>query len=173
MSTAAERTRRRHRLVTDVLEDVDRRGPAALASWDEPVKSEYGDDGVEGLLSDVWARWRRTFEARLDGVLETADPADLPAEVTRLWRAMSAEFPGSRMLLDAHADDPGLARVQARHARLLRAATGVDLADLQDQPYESRHNQGDSHGTEHRARRRRLRVRPVCPRLHRGPLSAA
>jgi hypothetical protein len=173
MSAAAERTRRRHRLVNDVLADVDRRGPAALAWWDEPVKSEYGDDGLGGLLGDVWARWQRTFDARLDGVLETADPADLPAEVTRLWRTMSAEFRGSRLLLDAHAGDPTLARAQARHARLLRAATRVELADLQDQPDQSPHTEGESHGPEHRARRGRLRVRPVCARLHRGPVSAA
>ena len=172
MSGVRERTRRRHRLVGDVLDDVDRRGLAALASWDEPIKSEYGDDGLGGLLADVWRRWQRIFDARLDGVLETTPPTELPVQVGGLWEAMSEEFRGSRVLLDAHAGDPALAVAQARHARLLKAATGVDLDDLQHQRYQSQ-SKGVSHVPEHSARRGRLRVRPICARLHRGPVSAA
>jgi hypothetical protein len=175
MVQAAEHTpriRRRHRLVTGVLDDIDRHGLAALTQWREEIAREYGDDDLGGLLTDVQCRWQRIFDARLDGLLEN-DAAHLQEAVVRLWRTMSAELAGTRLLLDAHAGHPALVRVQTRHHRTLAAVTGVRVADLLPDSPPSPPSNGETHGREHRARPGRLRVRPVCRRLHRRPVPAA
>jgi hypothetical protein len=173
MSEATERPRRRLRLVEDVLDDVHACGLGALAAWDEPIKSEYGEEGLGGLLVDAQCRWQRIFDARLDGVLESEAGPDAAEAVRALWQEMAVELPGARVLLDAHAGDPALTRVRERHRRRVRGATGVDLTDLQTHEFQTRATIGGTHGREHRAQRRRLRLRPVCARLHRGPVSAA
>ena len=175
MSQAADRTRRtrrRHRLVTGVLDDLDRHGLAVLPGWQEAIAREYGEAGLGGLLTDVECRWQRIFDARLDGLLEN-DAAHLQEAVVRLWETMSAELYGTRLLLDAHTGHPALVRVQARHHRMLAAVTGVRAADLLTDQSEPRPSNGETHGRQHRVHPGRLRVRPVCRRLHRRPVPAA
>ena len=175
MSETWDRTRRRYRLSEEVLRDVDRRGLPALAGWQERIEAEYDDDGgLGGFLRDLQARWRRTFDARLDAVLED-ESAELDRAVPRLWAALASELSSTRRILDEYADHPTPAALQARHRRQLLALTGVDIADLQDRS-STRPDQGETHGREHRPHRapaRRLRLRPLCPRLHRRPVSAA
>jgi len=169
------RTRRRHRLVTDLLDDVARHGPAALTDWQDAVAREYGDDDLAGLLTDVECRWQRIFDARLDGLLEN-DAAHLPEAVVHLWDTLSEELSGTRLLLDAHAGHPALVRAETRHRAMLAAVTGVSADDLPTDNSQPRPSNGETHGREHRPRRvipGRLRVRPVCRRLHRRPVPAA
>jgi hypothetical protein len=172
MRRAAERTRRRHRLVTALLDDVDRHGLVAVAEWQQEIEREYGEDGLGGLLVDVECRWQRIFDARLDALLET-DAAQLREAALRLWQTMSAELAGTRALLDVHAGHPALERTQRRHRRMLTAVTGLRAADLPTDQFQPRPSNGATHGREHRPRAGRLRVRPVCRRLQRRPVPAA
>jgi hypothetical protein len=170
-----QRTRRRHRLVTELLDDVDRHGLAALTDWHGAIAREYGDDDLGGLLTDIECRWQRVFDARLDGPLEN-DAAHLQEAVVHLWDTMSEELSGTRLLLDAYAGHPALVRAQTRHRRMLAAVTGVNVDDLPTDKSQPRPSNGETHGREHRPRRvipGHLRVRPVCRRLHRRPVPAA
>jgi hypothetical protein len=90
--------------------------PAGLRA---EVEAEFGDLG--GFLGEVARRWYRTFDARLDELLERGD-RDLP----RLVREVDQALPGARLLLDAHESHPALVDLREHHRRSLFAATGVD-----------------------------------------------
>ncbi len=113
-----EQARRRFRLVQTVLDTVaeTRELPAGLRA---EVEAEFGDLG--GFLGEVARRWYRTFDARLDELLERGD-RDLP----RLARDVDDALPGARLLLDAHEAHPALVDLREHHRRSLLAATGVD-----------------------------------------------
>ena len=172
MSAPWELVRRRYRLVEEVLADVDRDGLDALRGWDAAIGSEYdGEDPFGGFLADVQRRWQRAFDARLDGVLEDggSEPRDA---VVALWEALADRHRAARLVLDAHAGHPALDPGRRRHRLMLLAATGVDLDDVQPD-LATQPSIGEHHGREHRARRGLLRLRPVCARLHRGPVPTA
>jgi hypothetical protein len=179
MTGAWERSRRRHRLVEDVLARVARRGAAEDVVLDAAVAAEYGDEGLGGLLRDVQRRWDRAFEARLDVVLETTDARDredLRVAVAQVWSATAAQHPAARTLLDAHRGHPAL-RAGHRHTRrLLLAATGLDLDDVTPQtaatdtapaarptgaPHVARTRRARRHCPGLRSLRRGLQRRPV------------
>lgn len=123
MSEAWERTHRRHRLVHAILDRVSRQGnPLLTRSERAQIDGEFG--GLDGFLGEVQAYWYRTFDARLDQLLE--DDLELGTQVDALWLALSREQPGARRLLDTYADHPVLAAGAEQHRRRLLAATGVD-----------------------------------------------
>lgn len=129
MSESWDRVRRRHELVDDVLGEVHREGPVAMARWHGQLEREYGEEGLDGFLRDVQRRWQRAFDARLDAVLES--PADdVEESVVDLWRTVAALLPASRQLLDTYADHPALVRGHERQRRMLMVATGVDLREV-------------------------------------------
>jgi hypothetical protein len=132
MSEAWDRVRRRYALVEEVLGDIGGSGTAVLPRWQERIEAEYDGEGVDGFLRDVQRRWHRAFDARLDAVLEndTPDPA---LAVTHLWQTLSAAQPAVRLVLDAYDGHPALDAAETRHRAMLRAATGVDLADVRAQ----------------------------------------
>ncbi|MEV1171600.1 hypothetical protein [Nonomuraea sp. NPDC049784] len=98
--------------------------PAVTGPLADEVETEFG--GFGEFLREAQRRWYRTFDARLDALLEDRPP-DMRAAVIRLWRALADDMPEVRMLLDAHAGDPALAEFDEHHRRTLRAATGVSL----------------------------------------------
>lgn len=148
MSEAWERVRRRHALVVEVLDSVaDAHGtdPAtAVTRWRDRIDAEYGDDDLAGFLRDVQRRWQRTFEARLDAVLEQEGSPSAEA-VAQVWRSLREAQPATRLVLDAHAGHPAVAPDRTRQRATLLAATGVDL-DLVEAE-----NGSHGGGPEHRA----------------------
>jgi hypothetical protein len=129
MSESWGRVRRRYALMEEVLAHVDRAGPAALPQWRERIEAEYDGEGLGGFLRDVQRRWHRAFDARLDAVLES-DPPDPAGAVAELWQTLAASQPATRLVLDAYAGHAALGPAEARHRRMLRLATGVDLAQV-------------------------------------------
>lgn len=130
MSGTPTPTRRRYRLIEDVLDEVGRSGrPMVPAALRDEVEAEFGD--LDGLLLAVARRWHTAFVAHLDAVLED-DPADLPAAVAELWRSQARTHAGSVALLDAHADRPVLVDARNRLQRDVLAATGVDPMEVPD-----------------------------------------
>jgi hypothetical protein len=129
MSEGWERARRRYALVQEVLDNVGGAGVSALPLWQDRIEAEYDGEGLGGFLRDVQWRWHRAFDARLDAVLES-DADDPAAAVAGLWRELAASQPATRLVLDAYAGHAGLAPAESRHRRMLRLATGVDLAQV-------------------------------------------
>jgi hypothetical protein len=129
MSAAWDRVRNRHRLVETALDLVRVAGVDELATMEAQIGAEYAEEGFDGFLQDVQRRWHRTFDARLDGVLESG-VADTRAAVVMLWQHLAQTLPQTRVVLDAYAGHPALEPAKARHRRMLLAATGVDSATL-------------------------------------------
>ncbi|MFD1935621.1 hypothetical protein ACFSKW_29540 [Nonomuraea mangrovi] len=120
-----DRVRRRHQLVHAVLDDIAATGkpevPSGLAG---EVVAEFG--GFAEFLCDVQRRWYRSFDARLDALLEESSK-DMRDAVVRTWHELAAAMPSARFLLDEHDGHPALAELDEHHRRVLHAATGVDL----------------------------------------------
>jgi hypothetical protein len=117
-------TRRRFRLMHTVLDEVARTGrPVVPEGMRADVDAEFGDFG--GFLREVQRRWQRSFDARLDGLLE-APPDDLVAAGRELWRELAADLPETRLLLDTYAAHPALAEGAQRHRTALVAVLGTD-----------------------------------------------
>lgn len=124
------RVHRRHRLVHEVLTDIEStRRPEIPARRQAEVDAEFG--GFAEFLREVQLRWYRAFDARLDALLEDPPP-DMHAALARLWRDLTGTLPATRFLLDAHTDHPALAGLHDRHRRTLHAATGVFLDLISD-----------------------------------------
>lgn len=120
-----DRMHRRHELVHAVLAAVAASGqPVVPGALRAEVEAEFG--GEAGLLQEVQLRWYRSFDARLDALLEERPP-DMIAALTGLWLDLGAAMPAARFLLDARADHPVLAELDERHRHTLRAATGVEV----------------------------------------------
>ncbi|MPZ80868.1 MAG: hypothetical protein GEV28_10900 [Actinophytocola sp.] len=128
MSGAWERTHRRYRLVHTVLDEVARTGrPEVSVSLCADLDAEFGDFG--GFLREVQRRWYRSFDARLDGVLDEG-PADLAAAAREVWQQLADDLAGTRLLLDAHAEHPALLELAEWHRKALVAVVGDDEAEL-------------------------------------------
>jgi hypothetical protein len=122
------RAHRRHHLVHLVLSAISDTGrPEIPAGLRPEVDAEFG--GLEGFLREVQSRWYRTFDARLDALVECW-PDDVHHALHELWREVSIAMPEARALLDAHVDHPALAALHRHHRRQLYAATGVHLDPL-------------------------------------------
>jgi hypothetical protein len=186
MSANWDEVRRRHRLVHEVLTHAQRQGAAAVAAAQDEIEQEYAEEGLAGFLLDVHRTWQRAFDARLDAVLENA-PGDLATAVTEMWGRLATDFPGTRLVLDAYAEHPTVARAAERHRRRVLAGTGVDLAALPlpatnptdgarhgREPSEQPSRENSRENSRDRGPRRgRLRLRSLCPGLHRRPLPPA
>lgn len=128
MSGDWERTNRRNRLVHDVIDEVARTRRAVLpAALRAEVDAEFGD--LHEFLRAVQLRWHRALDARLDQLLENGD-ADVAGAVRGMYRELARDLSGTRLLLDAHADDPALAELESRHRRSLTGTVGLDEAEF-------------------------------------------
>jgi hypothetical protein len=129
MSLGWEQTRRRFRLVQTTLDAVAQaRRPELPAALRAEVEAEFGDLG--GFLGEVARRWYRTFDARLDELLER-ESGDRSA-LRRLVREVDDALPGARLVLDAHEAHPALVDLREHHRRSLLAATGIDRYEPRD-----------------------------------------
>lgn len=116
----------RHRLLADVLADVARTGHPVVTRTEE-VAAAFGD--LDAFLLAAQHRWYTAFYAHLDAVLE--DPhGDLDTAVACMRADLVAAQPALRALLDAHAQRPILALVEAQHRHRVLTDVGVDLAAL-------------------------------------------
>jgi hypothetical protein len=124
------RTHLRQQLIRAVLADIAATGrpeiPTALTGR---IDAEYG--GFAEFLLAVQALWYRTFEARLDAVLE-ARPPDIRGALIQLEKDVDEALTGARILLDAHHAHPVLADLHRRHHRMLSWATGVSLPYVEE-----------------------------------------
>lgn len=118
--------RARNQLLDTVLADVTRTGLPLVTRIDE-ANATFG--GVDAFLLAAQHRWYTAFYAHLDAVLE--DPGnDAGESVARMWGSVAASHPALRALLDAYAERPALAAVDAQHRDRVRRDVGVDLATL-------------------------------------------
>ncbi|MGH3360229.1 MAG: hypothetical protein ACRDO7_15615 [Nocardioidaceae bacterium] len=122
-----EQVHRRNRVVRDIVERAAD-GQLPLSADDrEAIEAEFS--AFDDFLLQVHALWARAFDARVDSVLECR-PLDRTAAVADVCAGLADDLPGVRRVLDEHADAPLLRRAVVRHERLVRDATGVDLAGL-------------------------------------------
>jgi hypothetical protein len=124
------RTHVRQQLIRAALADIADTGrpelPAALTAR---IDAEYG--GFAEFLLAVQVLWYRTFDARLDAVLETW-PSDTRGALIQLEKDVDEALTGARILLDAHHAHPVLADVRRRHHRTLSWATGVSVPYVEE-----------------------------------------
>jgi hypothetical protein len=126
MSTAWEQTKRRYRVLHAALEefaDTAAVSPATRVTID----AVFGD--FDEFLLAVQRRWQRSFDARLDLVLEKSS-TDTAGALRRLVRELGRDLAETRALLDAYAGHPVLAPGEERHRAAVRAATGADPTEL-------------------------------------------
>ncbi|MBW9207839.1 hypothetical protein KV097_18025 [Mumia sp. zg.B17] len=122
--SAWEQTTRRQRALHALTETISQ-DPTALPAAVRRARSEtFGS--LDSLLLAAHAHWVRTFEARLDHLLEQGGYGD-QAAVERVWRETAQVLDGTAALLDAYADHEVLARAHADHRRRARSTAGVDL----------------------------------------------
>ncbi|KAA1424710.1 hypothetical protein FE697_001960 [Mumia zhuanghuii] len=110
---------------------------------------EFGP--LDSLLHEAHALWMRTFDARLDAVLEHGGYGD-QAATDALWTEVGRALPGLATLLDAYATHPTVVQAHALHARRMRRTVDVALPS----------------GWEPPAPVRRSRRRPACSGLRRA-----
>ncbi|WP_370616875.1 hypothetical protein [Mumia sp. Pv 4-285] len=114
------RQRALHALTTTITND-----PTALQDAVRRARSEtFGS--LDSLLHEAHAVWMRTFDARLDAVLEHGGYGD-QAAIDTLWAGVSRTLPGLALLLDTYASHPTVVQAHALHARRTRRTVGVDL----------------------------------------------
>lgn len=88
--------------------------PEAREAFDEPFE----------LLYDVQMYWSSQLSTQLDRLVgEGAETPEIG--VVDAWVDAAALAPGARRLLDAHADDPRLAKAMLKQDELLARAAGV------------------------------------------------
>jgi hypothetical protein len=120
----------RQQLVRAVLADIAATGsPEIPAALTDRIDAQYG--GFAEFLLAVQVLWYRTFDARLDAVLETW-PSDTRGALIQLEKDVDEALTGAKILLDAHHAHPALAEVQRRHHRTLSWATGVSLPYVEE-----------------------------------------
>lgn len=122
MSGAWERTHRRYRLVHTALDEVARTGrPEVPGSLRADLDAEFGDFG--GFLREIQRRWYRSFDARLDGVLDEG-PDDLAAAARQVWQELAGDLAGTLLLLDTYAEHPALVELDEWHRKVLAEVLG-------------------------------------------------
>jgi len=120
----------RQQLLRAVLADIATTGrPEIPAALTDRIDAEYG--GFAEFLLAAQALWYRTFDARLDVVLETW-PSDVRGALIQLEKDVNEALTGARILLDAHHSHPALAEAHRRHHRTLSWATGVSLPNVEE-----------------------------------------
>ena len=109
-------------------------------------------DSLDDLLLQAHAHWARTFDAQIDGLVESGAHGD-DAAFARVWADLVRLQPGTALLLERHADHPAVVRAHAQHVRRIQRLLDVTLPD--------------SWATPSRAHRRAHAPRLGCLRLPR------
>jgi hypothetical protein len=95
--------------------------------WEATGAEQVFDDPAD-LLGALQMRWH----TRLSGAIErelVEQPWDLGQAVVHAWRGLSADMPGVRAILDAHADEPAMQRARRKEWMLLATASGLTGMD--------------------------------------------
>ena len=104
--------RRRDLTLTELLDTVDE-GRNAFANETE-------------LLFDLQMAWFQRLSGKLDRLVsESVETPELMAVTA--WVDAAGEMPGARALLDAHLDEPALAKAFAKEHAFLAASAGVPM----------------------------------------------
>lgn len=104
--------RRRDLTLTELLDTVDE-GRNAFANETE-------------LLFDLQMAWFQRLSGQLDRLVsESVETPELMAVTA--WVNTAAEMPGARTLLDAHLNEPALAKAFAKEQAYLAATAGVPM----------------------------------------------
>lgn len=120
-------THRRDTVLRDVMATAENRRDGHLPWTDVP-----GTEQAFGTPADLLGALQMRWHARLSGAIErelTEQPWDLAQAVVHGWRALSADMPGVRAVLDAHADDPAMQRARRKEWTLLATASGLTGMD--------------------------------------------
>lgn len=122
--TAWQRTRNEqralHALTRAIADD-----PASLADAVRVARTE-GFASLDDLLLAAHAEWVRTFDARIDVLLEAGSYGDQVA-FDAVWAETARALPGTALLLDHHAEHPAVVRAHAQHVRRAQHVLAVDL----------------------------------------------
>lgn len=94
---------RRGGVLQDVAEEADARLDGALPSYLPGVQETFADD--LSLIAALQLRWHTQLSGRIERALMD-QPSDLEAAVVTGWRDAAAALPGTRAILDAHAERP-------------------------------------------------------------------
>ena len=122
--SAWERTTRTQRALRDLTSAVEQ-DPTSLHEAVRRARTEtFGT--LDMLLREAHAQWVRTFDARLDALMENGAYGDQEA-VDALWTETSQALPGTARLLDAYADPPALVLAHAQHAQRTRHSMATEL----------------------------------------------
>jgi hypothetical protein len=116
---------RRKETLRDLLAIADRRREMNLTELLDEVDADRAvfADETE-LLFDLQMAWFQRLSGHLDRLVSEALETPELMAVTA-WVNAAAEMPGGRALLDAHRDEPALAKAFAKEASLLAATAGV------------------------------------------------
>ena len=99
------------------------------ARLDETVRAALGESGsLDDLLLQAHALWVRTFDARIDPLLEAGAYGDETA-FARVWSDTVRVLPGVAALLERHRDHPAVVRAHAQHVRRIQRLLDVTLPD--------------------------------------------
>lgn len=125
-STAWQRTtatqRALHTLTDSIAQDPD--------SLPDAVRCALGEfDSLDDLLLNAHALWVRTFDARIDPLLESGAYGD-QAAFEQVWAETADLLEGVARLLDRHADHPAVVRAHAQHVRRGQSMLDVRLPDV-------------------------------------------
>jgi hypothetical protein len=104
----------RHRDVTltELLDTVD------------PERTAFADETA--LLFDLQMVWFQRLSGTMDRLVsEGTETPDLMAVTA--WVDAAAQMPGARALLDAHGDEPALAKAYAKELAFLATSAGVPI----------------------------------------------
>lgn len=108
------------------LTDAIANDPSALP---ELVREALGEfDSLDDLLLMAHAQWMRTFDARIDPLLEAGLHGD-QAAFEQVWADTAGLLAGTARLLDVHADHPAVVRAHAQHVRRIQRMLDVRLPD--------------------------------------------
>ncbi|QMW66313.1 hypothetical protein H4N58_19630 [Mumia sp. ZJ1417] len=122
--SAWERTTQRQRALRTLTSSVEK-DPATLQDAVRRARTQtFGS--LETLLLEAHAQWVRTFDARLDTLMENGAYGDQEA-VDALWTQTATALPGTARVLDAYADHPELVRAHAQHVRRTRRSMATEL----------------------------------------------
>lgn len=118
---------RRDTVLRDVMAYADTRRDGHLPWTEIPgVVEAFGTQ--DDLLGTLQMRWHTRLSGAVDREL-TEQPWDLVQSVVHAWRSASAEMPGVRAILDAHADEPAMRRARRKEWALMASASGLAAMD--------------------------------------------
>lgn len=130
---------RRKAALREIFTIVDRRRdltPTDLIDRVDPQREAFDDEGW--MLLEIQSAWFQRLSGMLDRLTSEIEASPTTVAVDA-WVATAAEMPGARSLLDAHLDEPMLAKGLASERAMMAAVAGA-------------HGKGDALITEARAK---------------------